>query len=716
MVRLQRPNLSLAAQLAIVLVATVVLSTAVVATVAYAAARRSMRDEALQNVNAAAESRKELLRTTLRRRRERAESAVKNIELGCGISGRMNRICAREALAEYVSEVDASGAQITYGRGKQVATGDFVPLAGMAPDQNLLLAFGPGGEPMYAVRADDPDTGTSVEVEFPSDDLRNLFAADGSSRMAVRMSLLTADGRDLLAKAGTPPLRTTASAACLGGYDGQVIGPDEHNAQSLQAYRSVPQVGGCVLAQIWTADVFAPAVRLRGRLVALSLGFAIFATSLALLLARALARPISRLRQRVHSLERGDFESPVPPGDSTEVQELADAFQSMAASLNQSRQALIQSEGRLKLTYRAARLWPWEYDVATAEIRWNDPTGGRTLRETVRSFIARVHPDDRAAVQAAIQRAKQHGDYDVEYRVVLPSKEIVWVAGRGQVMYDNAGRPVLLVGVNLDITGRKQAEQALLERERFVATGQMAASLAHEINNPLASVTSALYLLRSRLTADPDKRFLAIAAEQTDRIARIAKQLLNLYVGSPAAPAVSVTEIWARILKEQGHLAGERGIAIHTDLRGTARVHAYGPELRNAFTNLLLNSIQAMQSEGSIYLRVRRGRHWQSGDMGVFILLADNGPGIPPEHRQEVFRPFVGTREEPGSGLGLWVTESVVRGLGGWVRLRSSTRPGRSGTCICVFLPEHSAAERRPVPSYPIPVPEKVQHPGEQAG
>ena len=706
MVRLKRPNLSLAAQLAIVLVAAVVFSTAVVATVAYDAARRSMRDEAWQNVNAAAESRRELLRTSLRRRREKAEGIIKNIELGCGISGRMNRICAHEALAEYVSDEDARGARLNYGRGRHVVAGDFAEAAGASPDKTTLLGFDAAGASMILLRASDPESGTSVEVEFPADDLRILLAIDADSRVTVRMSLLAPDGRDVFANAGAGPLHSAAATACLAGNGGQLAGPDEHNQTALQAYRFVPQFGGCVLARIATADVFAPAVRLRGRLVALSLAFAIFATSLALLLARALARPISRLRQRVHSLGRGDFDSPVPAGDSTEVQELADAFQSMATSLNQSRQALIQSEGRLKLTYRAARLWPWEYDVATAEIRWTDPAGGRTLRETVRSFIARVHPDDRAAVQSAIQRAKQHGDYDVEYRVVLPSKEIVWVAGRGQVIYDNAGRPVLLVGVNLDITARKQAEQALLERERFVATGQMAASLAHEINNPLASVTSALYLLRSRLTGDPDKRFLAIASEQTDRIARIAKQLLNLYVGTPAAPPVSVTEIWARILKEQGHLAGERGIAIHTDLRGTARVHAYGPELRNAFTNLLLNSIQAMES-GAIYLRVRHGRRWQTGEMGVFIILADNGPGIPREHLREVFRPFVGTREEAGSGLGLWVTESVVRSLGGVVRLRSSTRPGHSGTLICVFLPEEWA-ERRPARVAP-PVPNEVR-------
>ena len=714
MARLQRPNISLAAQLAMVLVAAVVFSTAVVATVAYEAARRSMRDEALQNVNAAAESRRELLRTTMRRRREKAESAVKNIELGCGISGRMNRICAREALGEYISDEDARAARLNYGRNRSLTAGDFAALSDLTPERPTTLAFDPSGEPIYAVRVADPDTGTSLDVEFPAGDLNVLFGSEGPSRMAARMELLAPDARDVLAAAGSAPVRSIAATSCLAGYDGQVLGPDARGVDSLQAYRFLPQFGGCVLARISTADVFAPALRLRGRLVALSLVFAIFATSLALLLARLLARPISRLRQRVHSLERGDFESPVPAGDSTEVQELADAFQSMAASLNQSRQALIQSEGRLKLTYRAARLWPWEYDVATAEIRWNDPGGGRTLRETVRSFIARVHPDDRAAVQAAIQRAKQHGDYDVEYRVVLPSKEVTWVAGRGQVIYDNAGRPVLLVGVNLDITGRKQAERALLDRERFVATGQMAASLAHEINNPLASVTSALYLLRSRLTADPDKRFLAIAAEQTDRIARIAKQLLNLYVGTPAAPAVSVTEIWGRILKEEGQRAGERGIAIHTDLRGSARVHAYGPELRNAFTNLLVNSIEAMSEPGAIYLRVRRGRDWHSGEMGVLITLADTGPGIPRDQHREVFRPFVGTREEPGSGLGLWVTESVVRGLGGHLRMRSSTRPGRSGTAICVFLPDEASGERRPVQQQHVPVPDQPR-PNEQA-
>ena len=698
MARLKRPNLSLATQLAVVLVAVVVFSTAVVATVAYDAARRSMRDEAQQNVIAAAESRADLLVNTLKRRREKAEGIVKNVELGCGISGRMNRVCARETLTESISEEDARGARLTYGKGKQVTAGDFVAAADVAPDAPAFLAFDKTGTPIFAVRGKDGDTGTVVDLEFPVDELQDLFATDRSMRAAAQMSLLTPDGRNLIGN-NRAPVKSAGVWSCTAGHDGQGMGVNERGTKVLQAYRFVSQVSGCVLASVPVDDVLAPAVRLKRRLIVLSLGFALFATGLALLLAHELARPIARLRRRVHSLEKGDFDSPVPAGGSSEVQELANAFGSMATSLNASRQALIQSEGRLKMTYRAARLWPWEYDVATAEIRWTDPSGSRTLRETVRGFMARVHPDDRVIVQESIERAKREGRYDAEYRMMLPSQDVIWVSGRGQVIYDNAGRPILMVGVNLDVTARKAAEEALLDRERFMATGQMAASLAHEINNPLASVTSALYLLKSRLPDEPDARFLAIAAEQTERIARIAKQLLSLYVGTPAAPPVSVTEIWARILKEQGPTAAERNISIQTDLRGSARVHAFGPELRNAFSNLLRNAIEALDHDGTIRLRVRRGRNWQSGDYGVRVTLSDNGRGIPAEHRDDIFRAFFTTDQEPGKGLGLWITESVVRSLGGTIGLRSSTRQGRSGTCFFIFLPEHSGGLSPRVPA-----------------
>ncbi len=490
--KFDRLNISLRAQLTAALVAVVLISTAALAIVAYHASRRSMREEAVSGVSAVADSRAQILSTTLHRRHERALAIINNIELGCGISGRMNRVCAREALAEFVSQEDARAARLTYGRKhQQVDTGDMVEVSDVGTDGSALVPSDGNSRPIYIVRASDPEAGASVELQFDADDLQTLFATDELGRRTVRVSLLSANGVD--AVRGRPIVsHSVAVTACLAQRDGVTMGLDEQGSESVQAYRYVPDVDACVLAKISTADVYAPAVMLRRRLATLSAVFALVATGLALALAQVLARPIAQLTRRVRSLERGDFDSPVPETGSSEVKELSQAFRSMADSLNQSRQALIQSEGRLKMTYRAARLWPWEYDVASGEIRWNDSTGSRVLRETMRGFLGRVHPEDRRTVDTAIERAKTNGQYEAEYRMLVPNSGEVWVSGRGQVIYDNAHRPVLMVGVNLDTTARKQAEHALIERERLAATGRMAASLAHEVNNPLASITSAL--------------------------------------------------------------------------------------------------------------------------------------------------------------------------------------------------------------------------------
>lgn len=692
--RLRLPQLSLRAQLTVALVAVVVFSTALVALVSFAAARRSMKDEALNNVSAAAESRKELLLTALHRRGERATAVVKNIELGCGISGRMNRICAGEALREFLADEDARGARLTYARGRQVLAGDFVAAADVAPNAGAFFVFDAHGEAIYAARGRNQETGTSIDVEYRADDLADVFNTGNTARSA-QMALITPDGRDVFFDdPRSSPMKSPAVDDCLAGHDGSRTGVDDLGVQSVMSYRFVPETSGCVLAKIPLSEVFAPSLRLRGRLVALSLAFALIATVMAFVLAKALAHPIARLRQRVRSLELGDFESPVPAGGSTEVQELAHAFQSMAFSLNQSRQALIQSEGRLKMTYHAARLWPWEYEVESGEIRWTDPADSRVLRERLASLLGRIHPQDRPAVQAAIERAQRDGVYDAEYRMNLPTGGQVWVAGRGQVIYDNARRPVLMVGVNLDITARKQSDQALLERERLVANAHLSASLAHEINNPLASIVSALYLLRSHVTDDPRAaQYVSIATEQTDRISRIARQLLGLYGGTPTYSTVSVTDIWARLIKEAAARATERGITIYTDLQGPASVQAFGPELRNAFSNLLLNSMQVLRSGGVIKLRVRPGRSWKDGRAGVRIVLGDNGPGIAVEHREDVFEPFFTTKAERGSGLGLWVTRSVLQAVGGSVRLHSRTG-SPSGTVFSIFVPAAPVEEQ----------------------
>jgi signal transduction histidine kinase len=117
-------------------------------------------------------------------------------------------------------------------------------------------------------------------------------------------------------------------------------------------------------------------------------------------------------------------------------------------------------------------------------------------------------------------------------------------------------------------------------------------------------------------------------------------------------------------------------------------------ELRQVFSNLIVNAMDALATTGDrLVLRVRRARRWDTGEQGVRVSIIDNGPGIPPEQRQQLFQAFYTTKGEQGTGIGLWISRTIVKKHGGTLRIHSSVRPGRSGTCFSVFLPLGSIAQ-----------------------
>jgi signal transduction histidine kinase len=121
-------------------------------------------------------------------------------------------------------------------------------------------------------------------------------------------------------------------------------------------------------------------------------------------------------------------------------------------------------------------------------------------------------------------------------------------------------------------------------------------------------------------------------------------------------------------------------------------IDGYPGELRQVFSNLLGNAVEAIQGKGRITVRIHNARHWKDGRSGVHVLIADNGIGIGREHRNRIFEPFFTTKGEKGTGLGLWVTQAIVQKHQGHLTLRSSTSPGRRGTVFVVFLPQTTAA------------------------
>jgi len=254
-----------------------------------------------------------------------------------------------------------------------------------------------------------------------------------------------------------------------------------------------------------------------------------------------------------------------------------------------------------------------------------------------------------------------------------------------------SGRPEALLGTVVDITERKLAQEALLGAEKLAAVGRLAASMAHEINNPLEAVTNTLFLARTHPEVTPALRELLLLAEQElSRVANITRQTLGFFRGASELATSSIAEILDDALALYQTKIRARNIRLVKQVRFNALIHARPRELRQAFSNLVANALDAVPDGGDLMLRVSRGRDWRSGMPGVTVTVADSGLGIEPQHRKRIFEPFFTTKRDTGTGLGLWLTREIVLRHSGRIRIRTNSGRGRSGTTISIFLPTAS--------------------------
>jgi PAS domain S-box-containing protein len=239
-----------------------------------------------------------------------------------------------------------------------------------------------------------------------------------------------------------------------------------------------------------------------------------------------------------------------------------------------------------------------------------------------------------------------------------------------------------------DITAQIRGEEALRRSEKLVTAGRLTATIAHEINNPLEAITNLLYLAR-RDPARADQH-LEMAEREVQRIADIAQQTLGFVREVSEPKTLNVSSTLDEVLQLYSAKLMTSRIEVHKDLRARCEIQGVTGELRQLFANLIVNAADAMPEGGRLRVRVARG-HEHSGirRAGVRVIFADNGSGISPQDRGRVFEPFYTTKKDSGTGLGLWLSEGIVRKHHGRIQVRSSARPGRSGTIFSLFLPEH---------------------------
>jgi len=244
----------------------------------------------------------------------------------------------------------------------------------------------------------------------------------------------------------------------------------------------------------------------------------------------------------------------------------------------------------------------------------------------------------------------------------------------------------------VDLTERKQIEKAIRESDRLATTGRLAATIAHEIHNPLDAVGNLLYLIKQATEETETRNFAALASEELQRVTQMTQQMLTFQRESAQPIAVKIRDVLDNVLalyERRIHAAGAR-VSAEIDFDG--QIRALPGEIRQVFANLVGNGLEALQDgHGRLRVRAYAGKDWRCGSRGLKVVVADNGRGIPDEIRGKIFEPFFTTKGESGTGLGLWIASGIVEKYGGNMRVRSSTRQGRSGTCFSIFFPSETA-------------------------
>lgn len=300
-----------------------------------------------------------------------------------------------------------------------------------------------------------------------------------------------------------------------------------------------------------------------------------------------------------------------------------------------------------------------------------------------------VHPDFREMVkQRAMARFQGLASPDrYEYKVLHKQGQEVWL-DFGATAIEYEGKRCILANA-FDVTSRKLAEEALIRSEKLASAGRLAATIAHEINNPLEAVTNLLYLARTDSGNAP--QYIAAAESELHRVAHIARQTLGFYRDRVTPQSVNLEKLVRDVLALYEKRMEGKNITVKARFEKAVELVTSSGEVRQVLSNLISNAVDALPSDGKLSISAR---HTHVPRAGVRIVIADNAGGIPPELRSKIFEAFFTTKRDVGTGLGLWVTRNLVEKNGGSLRMRSSTHPATHGTVFSVFLPaEQTHAE-----------------------
>ncbi len=322
---------------------------------------------------------------------------------------------------------------------------------------------------------------------------------------------------------------------------------------------------------------------------------------------------------------------------------------------------------------------------------------GYQAEEMIGKSIRTIIPAELFSDEDRIMSAVSRGERTEHFETVRLAKggDRIEVSLTLSPVFNESGTIVGVASIARDISQQKKVEKALHTSERLATVGKLAATIAHEINNPLEAVTNLVFLAQGCMGDREGKVFLEQAQQELARMALLTKQTLGFYRENKGARPLTLEELITPLVSVFSARARNKQISIETDIRENPTLVGIPGEIRQLFANLLNNSIDAVSDHGHILIRLSATHQYKGHKghkrAGVRLTVCDNGPGIAPEVRKKLFEPFFTTKRDVGTGLGLWVSSNILRKHDGSIRLRSSVAPGKSWTVFSVFFPIESA-------------------------